>query len=869
MDSDVDLTGRRVGRFEIRSLLGRGGMGSVYRAYDSSLDRHVAIKILPPHLVTDSDRVRRFVQEAKSASALNHPHVVSIYDIGQDDSIHYIAMELVEGATLRERLGGNPLEIKRAITIGEEVANAIGAAHEAGVVHRDLKPENIIVASSGYVKVLDFGLAKLRKEPSTDGATEVMGTEPGKVMGTVGYMSPEQAEGKPVDHRSDIFSLGCIVYEMVSGRAPFHGRTHVDTMHNIVHAEPAPLDAPAEMQRIVAKALAKAPEDRYQSAKDLAVDLKRLLRELDSGVTGSQPVTRIGGLRARRSTIVVAIAVVAAIIAAIVLWRRPEAVAPPKSPPSIQRITSTGLVIGAAISPDGKYLAYASSEQGQQGIWLRQLATKQDLVLVPPASVGVWGHGFSPDGTSIYYVIKSEKNPIGTLYVVSTLGGRSQKILDGIDSPVTFSPDGKRIAYARGSYPASDESVIMVANADGSGARILAKRKRPGLFVPIFYTGPSWSPDGKRIAASVASGPGSAKIIAIDANSGAEEVVSSGWITAQMVTWMPSGDSLVAVTSRDGSDEQVWLVPYPAGEPTRLTNDFYSYRMPTVTADGSKIVAVAQDMDAELWHVPLDGASEPRKIVDGKAVGTYGLSVAPDGSLAFVVLENGNYDVWIADANGGNQRQLTSSPGNDLNPVFLKDGRSLVYGAASSDRSTLKRIDLGDPPRETEIARIGFDTIALSPDGQTLVFRNPSGLVRAPVAGGTPSVIVDYNAMRSAVSPDGTRIACYCQQKPDLPLKVCILPITGGAPLQTLDVAGPHFASMMQWTADGKALLVTTMPRDRRNVWRVPLDGSAPTKVTNFSELTLFRFAQTPDGKALIASRGDLSRDAVMITGFR
>ena len=886
MDANLDLTGRRVGRYEIRSLLGRGGMGAVYRAYDANLDRHVAVKILPPHLVTDTDRVRRFVQEAKSASALNHPHVISIYDIGQEESIHYIAMELVEGATLRERLSGTAMELKRALVIGEEIAEAIGAAHAAGVVHRDLKPENVIIASSGYVKVLDFGLAKLRKDLSSDviapdAATHVQSTEPGKILGTAGYMSPEQAEGKPVDHRSDIFSLGCILYEMVSGRSPFRGRSAVDTIHNIIHAEHEPLrEMPPELQRIIAKALAKSPEDRYQSARDLAVDLRRLLRELDSNTSHTSHYGYTPAHSRTRRGMAIGAAMLAIVIATLfVMLRRrentpPAAAVPPPAPMQMRRITATGNVIAATISPDGKYVAYVSSEQGLQALWLRQLASRQDLQLVAPAQVGYWGHTFSPDGSSVYYAIKSRDHTAGTLYSISILGGRSRKLLDGIDSVVAVSPDGKRVAFMRASED-DRTSAVIVANADGTGVRQLAARQRPEFFVPSFYTGPAWSPDGKRIAAAVhARGDRQnvSKIIEIDAATGAERVISENWLFANQLIWLPDGKELIAVGARGALtvESKLWRVPYPSGEPRPITNDLFDYRMASITADGAMLVTVAQDVDAALWLVPPP-PEQPRKLRGGKAVGVNGLDVAADGSVVYSSRDSGNDDVWIADATGTSARQLTNDPSSSGNPRFVA-GDSAVVFTDFGPKASIRRIAVDDGGGGSTTVYMGFanDPPDVSPDGSTIVFRRTAGLMKGPLAGGVePQQLTTYFATRPAISPDGTRIACYCQPVAHGPTHLCILPISGGAPLQTIVAAAPHFTSMLEWEKDGRAVIVTTMPTDRRNLWRIPLDGGEPKQLTNFNDLTLFRFAFAPDRKGFVVSRGELKRDAMLLTGFR
>ncbi|HEX6101267.1 MAG TPA: protein kinase [Thermoanaerobaculia bacterium] len=878
MDTDADLTGRRVGRYEIRSLLGRGGMGAVYRAWDATLDRHVAIKILPAHLVTDPDRVRRFVLEAKSASALNHPNVISIYDIGQDGSLHYIAMELVEGTTLRDALVRGAVDRKRAIAIAEEVAAAIAAAHQAGVVHRDLKPENIIIASAGYVKVLDFGVAKLRSEPTPVGeptavgatevrATEVRATRAGVVLGTAGYMSPEQALGKAVDHRSDVFSLGCILYEMVSGRAPFDGDSVVETMFNVIHARPAALDVPRELQPIVKKALAKSPEDRYRSANDLAADLKRL-RESD--VTGSQPAGAGPGVR--RSTLIVAAAVLSAAVAGVLLMPRKQPSPPAQSQPlTIQRITTNGNAILAAVSPDGKYVAYVNSEGGRQGLWLRQLATLQDLQLIAPRAVAFWGHAFSPDGASIYYVVKSTTQGVGTLYAMPILGGRAEKILDGIDSPPAFSPDGKKIAWIRVERSLADTS-LAVANADGSDVRVLAKRRAPQSFTPSF-TGPAWSPDGKRIAVSLMVRPTAARnrssVIEVDAATGRERVITSGWGVTEQVTWLPDGSGLAVVGeyNRYPSNKQLWLVPMPSGEPRPITNDLSDYRMVSVTADGSALVTIQLEFDADLWLVPFDTARPPRKLRAGKRVGTHGLSVARDGSIAYISLDSGDYDLWIADSDGTDARRVTTDSHRKQGPVFTPDGKTIIF-TGDGPAGAIRRIAADGSQKRSALLyeEATSELPALSPDGQTLVFHTASGLVKAPVSGGPITPLTSYRVQRPAISPDGTRVAGYCGGEV---MRICIIPMSGGAPEKTFEAAPAGLTSMIRWADDGRALLLNTMPNDRSNIWRFPLDGRAPKRLTNFPEQPLYRFDLTPDRKAFVVSRGEVSRDAMRITGFR
>src|SRR5688500_7478225 len=384
------LPGTSLGRYRIGPLLGRGGMGEVYRADDTTLQRPVAIKVLPEAFTRDPDRLARFMQEARTASALNHPHLVSIYEIGTaqpprtERPVHFIAMELVQSDTLRQILDARRTDLRRTLDYLAQAADALAAAHAAGIVHRDLKPENLMVAQEGYAKVLDFGLAKLRAEPLPAGATAneatvtrapaaapARGTSPGVVMGTVGYMSPEQAQGQPVDRRTDIFSFGCILYEAATGSRPFAGTSAVDTLHKIIHLQPQPIaqlapGSPSELQRIVRKCLAKSPDERYQSMKDLALDLRDLRRELDSGSAPSIGVPAPQGRAGAGRLWLVAAVLALAAVAAGAYWLLKSSGDTGTGQPELEfeRMTASGLVIDAVVSPDGKYIAYVESLGG-------------------------------------------------------------------------------------------------------------------------------------------------------------------------------------------------------------------------------------------------------------------------------------------------------------------------------------------------------------------------------------------------------------------------------------------------------------------------------------------------------------------------
>ncbi len=523
MNPSLDLTDVTVGQYRIEALIGHGGMGYVYRARDTVLGRPVALKILPPEVVSDATRLSRFVQEARAASALNHPHVVAIYEIRDAaplrdgvpipgvSIVHYLAMELVTGDTLRSLIDTHRLDSKRILDLFVQVADALAAAHAAGVVHRDLKPENIMVAAGGYAKVLDFGLAKLRpelvtNELATQGATVGTPSAAGMLVGTIGYMSPEQVEGHSVDHRSDVFSFGCVLYEAVTGARAFAGPSAIETLHRIANVDSTALvrglaTAPPELQRIIRKCLAKDPEERYQSMKDASVDLRALVRQIESGAfsIATQP-----GPASRSRRIVLWGSAAAAVVLAggLVAWRWLASTAPATVLPAeikIERLTATGVLTHVALSADGKYLAYTDNPGGKQSLWVRQVGGTNPLELIPPRPVGYWGVEFARDGASIFYAVKGLDDPGGTLYQISLLGGPPRKILSDIDSPAAVSPDGKQLTYLRAGYPEPGASALMIAGVDGTNPRPLAVHRAPEFFAPRA----SWStPPGRRTDAA-------------------------------------------------------------------------------------------------------------------------------------------------------------------------------------------------------------------------------------------------------------------------------------------------------------------------------------------------------------------------------
>ena len=874
------MQGRTLGRYRIDSLLGEGGMGKVYKAFDDSLGRAAAVKVLPNDVVHDAGRLERFVREARTASSLNHPNVVTIYEVGRDGdgdgTTHFIAMEIVEGDTLRERIMRGRLPIPRAVDLVAQIADGLAAAHAAGVVHRDLKPENVVIAKNGFAKILDFGLAKLREDPALskdDGATAVK-TSPGTLLGSLGYMSPEQARGEDADHRSDIFSLGCILYECVTGTRPFRGDTAVDTLHRILHDDPPPMvtvvpESPAELQRIVRKSLAKEPDQRYQSARDLAIDLHNLKREIESQPGTSAAIAAPAPASRRWWIAAAAIALLLAVAAGAVLLTRRSATttavsSAPATPMSLERLTSSGNVTGAVISPDGEYLAYAYSEGGQQSVWVRQIGTGSGLELLPLAPRGIWGIAFSPDSRSIYYATKTSQDTAGTLYQSPILGGTQRRILTGIDSHVSFTADGKRMLFVRSHSPQPGHSAVIVANPDGSDQRTLLSKAPPQSLL-LFWGAPAWSPDGKSIAVPLRDGT-KAILVRVDLATGKETPMSSDeWITLGDVKWLPDGSGLVLIGATGAERrEQMWLLTFD-GQRRRITNDLLDYRIISLTDDGKRIVSVAADHSSSIWKASLRDGTQ-RKISSGKYDGSRGIATATDGTIYFTTIANGRSEMWAMD-HAGTRRQITGGEWPSLGVTISPDQRYLVTSMPRENDWVLARLDRDGSGMKVLSRVVGAvrssPTASFTPDSKFVVFDSSIDGVRAiwkvSIEGGDPVRLFEGDA--PAVSPDGSSIAYIT------PTTIDVATMDGKRTHRFENVSVTS-RSVVAWAPDGKAVLHTAAPKDRINIWLQPLDGSPARRVTTFDDEYIHNFARA-EGNDLILARGSLSRDAVMISNFR
>ncbi len=839
------MTGTTIGHYEVLEKLGEGGMGVVYKGRDVLLNRTAALKFLPPDSAGADDKRRRFLQEAQAASALNHPGIVTIYEVAKSGDGDFIAMEFVQGHPLDEAIGKKPLPLGKAIAYGIQIADALAAAHAAGIVHRDLKPGNVMIADSGQIKVLDFGLAKVVGPGSTasDATGTMLDVSPrtavGTIVGTVSYMSPEQAESRPVDHRADIFSFGAVLYEMLAGRRAFQKESTVSTLAAILTSEPPPLadtapDLPAELARIVGRCLRKAPEKRWQSIADVRIALEEFKQDLDSG----QLARDRAPVRARRRGWIplAAAALGSAALAAFATWR---SIPPPAAPElwDVRRLTADeGASIDPVISPDGKLVAYVSDRSTGDvlDLWVQQVEGGDPVRLT--RNMVCSGPAFAPDGSR---VVMQCGEPPG-IYVVPTLGGLPKKLADG--SFPQFSPDGSRVSYAAPAPTGALPRVIMTIPSDGGEAKELKVEK-------FLYGGPVWRPDGRGLLFIGADNkpPNDRDWYFVPADGG--PIVPTGALSRLEAAGFGLGRYLSVATGgllfTNGSIESasIYRMPFDAGferasgDPVPIiVGSGYNFS-PTASKDGRRIAfAIGNNLSTNIWHAPVDAASG--KVAGGAVRITSGVnpSFAPSPSkdgkrFAYVGDPPGSAEVRVRDVATGKDARLAEAKGWSA-VVLSADGSTIAYSSDQRDNSAIYSVstDGGFPKK---ICGACGRPVEWSPDRTKLFFDNGGPDRREihvlDVASGRSTLLLkdpERGLTMPRLSPDG-RSLVFTMVLGGRARRTFIAPYTGQevpASEWKVLVEGTDLDRQPHWAPSGQLVYFLSDRDGFRCVWAQPVD---------------------------------------------
>ena len=893
--------------------LGSGGMGTVWVAEDINLGRRLALKFISEDHAGQAAALERFKLEARTASSLNHANICTIYEIGEADGQTFIAMELIEGEPLDLYLTQHVLDVQELLDLAIQIADALDAAHSKGIVHRDIKPGNVLITNRGQAKILDFGLAKLVSSRQASAQATYAGTtlgagsehltSPGMAVGTTAFMSPEQARGRELDGRSDLFSFGAMLYVMATGRLPFDGETAAVIFDGILNRAPVPPieinpALPPKLDEIIRTALEKDRDLRYQSAAEMRAELKRLKRDTSSGrvivSSGSAPGGSAAGVAGSSAAAVPRPASSAAVrgsptkppvnwrrrawyagiplllgivVAAIALYfaKGEHEHSFNLANMKIAQITNSGNVGAAALSPDRRYIVYILRDGAQQSLWVQQVATGSNVRVLAPDQVSFVAVSFTPDGNYIMFV-RSDKSTANFryLYRMPVLGGTPQQLIRDIDSAPAFSPDGRQFAFTRGILkPLADD--VLIANADGSGEHVVAHRES-------FNAGSakvSWSPDGKNLAivsTELRDHTNRWAVETISVATGEVKYLHAFALPASAVAWLPDGHGVLVVSlDSDSGRGQIWFVSYPQGQVSRFTNDLTDYDLCCldITRDGDSLVAMQDATVSDIWLSNDDG-SNPKQITSGEPLGL-GLDWVNTRIIA------GDWRAqWVAmNPDGSNRAHVFSDHEPRPQLTACPDSKYIVYTLFHNGIFDLWRSepDGSNPVQLTSQGIVGSGVCM--PDSKSVIYSSEGAIWTVPIDGGTPQK-TDLPFSLVVLSPDGKLLAVSVQEHVpggSLQAKVIVRPASGGDALHTFDA--PYGMRQLRFAPDNKGYTYV-LTRDRAaNIWEQPLAGGPPVQLTKFTTDDMFAYAWSHDGKHLAFSRGQKKTDAIMMSNFR
>jgi Tol biopolymer transport system component len=852
--------GTKLGPYEILGQIGAGGMGEVYRARDSQLGRDVAIKLVSETLARDAQNMARFEQEARLLAALNHPNIAAIYGIENRNNVRFLVLELVEGESLDAMLAPGPLPMNRALEIGRQIADALSAAHESGVIHRDLKPSNIHVTSAGRVKILDFGLAKGVEDEAATGSRVVTSpamTAAGTILGTPAYMSPEQARGKPVDRRTDLWSFGCVLYEMLCGRRTFGGDTVTDCLAAIVEREPdwnaLPRATPPQIRRLLRHCLEKDPERRLRDAADARLEIEEALEPARRG----KDWRWLGALALA--------AVVAAVV--FVIARRPSSGSAPI--PKLSQLTSAeGIEDSPAWSPDGRSIVYGGEAGGVRKIFVQRLGEGEASMLTAKNGFDDIQPAWAPDGKAVAFVRAREQGRRlepgdvfgqytgGDVWTVDVATRKETRLLEEAANP-SFAVDGRLAVDAAWVGPQR----IWITDASGHNPQ----QATTDVTEAVVHIRPRWSPDGKHIVfQNIERTKFDVRVVDLASK-------QLTWVTNDLPrdvqpVWSPSGRFIYFTSDRAGG-LNLWRVAVsaagaPQGPPQQLTTGAGQDLDAAISVDGKRLAFAILKQNADLWVLPLDPSSgrptgAPRELVATTREDSRG-AWSPDGKrVAFNSDRDGDMNIWVRDLRDGSTRALTRGPGGDYQANWSPDGRSVVFFSSRSGNADIWKADVASGALTPLTHDPSIDVNPFySPDGKWIAFQSDrSGRLEVWVMGADGSsprqltrTGVGGHFLRWSADGSGIVFRCPCGGKSQT-LRVGL---DGADPQPTAEVAG---GAHMSFSPDGSLIADVV---GHKTVWISPLgDGGKPQQVFAFDDADsrIDYPVWSPDGKELLFDR--------------